>query len=303
MTDRRPEVATDSAPDVALVDAGDGRRLERFGARLVDRAAPVALGPKLDSPAWASADLRYDAGDGWSGRVDPGAPWTVDVRGLTLELRATASGGVGLYPEHVANLGWLEARIRERLTGPPAAAPRPSTTEGPPAPEGRPGVLNLFAHTGLATLAAARAGAAVAHVDAARASVAWARRNAVLSGLGDRPIRWLVDDALAFVQREDRRGRRYAGFVIDPPSFGRAESGRWSLRDDLALLLGACGRIAADDAFALLTAHTTGLDPEPMLTVLARAFGRRPGEPTAHRLAPTAESGAILELGWAVRLG
>jgi 23S rRNA (cytosine1962-C5)-methyltransferase len=225
----------------------------------------------------------------------------VDVRGLALELRATASGGVGLYPEHAANLGWLEARIRERLaapapTGAGAGADGPATAEGPPS------VLNLFAHTGLATLAAARAGAAVAHVDAARASVAWARRNATLSDLDGRPIRWLVDDALAFVEREGRRGRRYAGFVIDPPSFGRAAGGRWSVREDLRALLDACGDVSAEDAFVLLTAHTTGLDPEPLLAEVARAFGRRPGEATAHRLALTGESGAILELGWAIRL-
>lgn len=282
--------------DVALVDAGEGRRLERFGPRLVDRPAPVALGPKVETAAWTSVDLRYDAGDGWSGRADPAEPWAVEVGGLTLELRTTASGGVGLYPEHAANLGWLEARVRERLTAAPAG---PGSAPG----NGGPSVLNLFAHTGLATLAAARAGAAVAHVDAARASVARARRNAALSGLQDRPIRWLVDDALAFVEREGRRGRRYRGFIVDPPSFGRAEGGRWRLRDDLVSLLGGCARVAADHAFILLTAHTTGLDPEPMLAAVARAFGRRPGEPTARRLTLTAESGVFLELGWAIRLG
>ena len=285
--------------DVSLVDAGEGRRLERFGRWLVDRPAPVALGPKLDLAAWAGADLRYDAGEGWTRRgVVAGVtePWTVEVQGLSLELRPTASGGVGLYPEHAANVGWLEARIRERLPG--SAQGGRSPREADPVT-----VLNLFAHTGVATLAAARAGAAVAHVDAARASVAWARRNATLSGLDDRPIRWLVDDALAFTEREGRRDRRYAGFVVDPPSFGRADGGRWRLREDLGSLLDLCGRIAADDAFVLLTVHTTGLDPEPILAAVARAFGRRPGEPRAQRLALTAESGAVLELGWAIRLG
>lgn len=300
---------TNLPTDVALLDAGAGRRLERFGSRLVDRPAPVALGPALDSTAWAGADLRYDPGDGWSGRADHAQPWTAEVRGLTLELRATASGGVGLYPEHAANLGWLETRLRERLTEPRDTSRMRGATDAPgdaasqAGEERPPSLLNLFAHTGLATLTAARAGAAVAHVDAARASVAWARRNAALSGLERRPIRWLVDDALAFAEREGRRNRRYVGFVIDPPTFGRADGGRWSLREDLVALLAACGRIAADDAFVLLTAHTTGLDPEPMVTTVARAFGRAPGEPTAHRLALTAESGAILELGWAVRLG
>ena len=279
----------DQPTDVALVDAGEGRRLERLGPRLVDRPAAIALGPKLDRAAWAGADLRFDAVDGWSGRADPAEAWPAIVHGLTFELRTTGSGGVGLYPEHAASLRWLEERVRARAGG----------GEGTSAPA----VLNLFAHTGLATLAAARAGAAVAHVDAAKASVAWARRNAALSGLADRPIRWLVDDAVAFVEREARRGRRYDGFVIDPPSYGRADGGRWRLRDDLGELLDGCARIAADEPFVLLTAHTTGLEPTSLLDAVEAAFDPRAGRPRAHPLALAAESGATLDLGWAVRLG
>ena len=217
------------------------------------------------------------------------AAWQVTLNALTLELRPTASGGVGLYPEHAANLTWLAEQVRAQ-----AAAPG----------DREPAVLNLFAHTGLATLAAARAGAAVAHVDAARTAIAWARRNAELSSLADRPIRWLVDDALAFVTREARRGRRYDGFVLDPPSFGRAGSRQWRLADELPALLAACRAIASDDAFVLLTAHTAGLDGHDLRQALRFSFAVR--REAALEVVPQeliATSGARLELGWAVRLG
>jgi 23S rRNA (cytosine1962-C5)-methyltransferase len=281
------ESQTTPQPGYALIDAGDGRRLELFGERLVDRPAPVALGPKLDRPAWAAADLRFDAGEGWSGPAAADGPWPVQIDGLTMELRPTASGGLGVYPEHAANLAWLVDQVVAR--------------QGERSD--RPEVLNLFAHTGLATLAAARAGAAVAHVDAAKASVAWARRNAALSGLEDRPVRWLVDDALAFVEREGRRGRRYDGLVIDPPTFGRAPAGgHWALRADLVRLLEACLAIAWSDAFVLVTAHAAGLDAEALRDAVAEAFGRPPQATSLVPLGLEAESGVELHLGWAVRL-
>jgi 23S rRNA (cytosine1962-C5)-methyltransferase len=276
--------------DYELVDAGDGRRLERFGARLVDRPAAMALEPRGASDAWHAADLRFDPGDGWTDNEAALAPWQVTLEDLTLELRPTASGGVGLYPEHVANLAWLAEQVASR-----------AATTGE---DDQPAVLNLFAHTGLATLAAVRAGAAVAHVDAARGAVGWARHNAELSGVGDRPIRWLVDDASAFVAREVRRGRRYAGFVLDPPSFGRAGARQWRLADELPGLLATCRAIAADQAFVLLTAHTAGLDGHDLRQLLRFSFDV--GRGAALEVVPqelVAASGARLELGWAVRLG
>ena len=278
---------------VELLDAGEGRRLERFGPKVLDRPAPTALAWLGDRSAWSHADLRFDPDEGWSdgglvGSAVTPAPWPVDIAGLTMEVRPTASGGLGLYPEHVASLPWLEARIGERL--------------GADASDQRPNVLNLFAHTGLVTLAAARAGAEVAHVDGARSAIAWARRNAELSGLADRPVRWLVDDASAFVAREARRGHRYDGIVLDPPSFGHAKGRRWRLEDELPGLLTACARILADDGFALLTAHTTGLDGAVLADLARGAFS--PGaKVVADRLELTARSDARLELGWAVRIG
>ena len=277
--------------DYELVDAGDEGRLERFGSRLIDRPAPTALDDRRAPGDWGAADLRFDDG-GWFAGTEPAepaalAPWQVIVDELTLELRPTASGGLGLYPEHATNLAWLTAQVTSRA----AAA-------GPGAP---PAMLNLFAHTGLATLAAARAGAAVAHVDAARAAVAWARHNAELSGLADRPIRWLVDDAPAFVAREARRGRRYDGIVLDPPSYGHARGRRWTIAEDLPALLDACRAIAANDAFVLVTAHTTGLDGGELAEQVRSAFRSR-RRVQAEPLELTARSGARLGLGWSIRL-
>ncbi len=290
----------DRATDYELIDAGEGRRLERFGRLTVDRPAPGADDAARAPERWQAADISWDPDGGWlragggiassqptesDGSSAPIEPWPVAIEGLTLELRPTSSGGVGLYPEHRANLGWLEARIGGRLG---AGSP--------------PAVLNLFAHTGLATLAAARAGAAVTHVDAARGVVAWARRNAELSGLAARPIRWLVDDAAAFVAREARRGRRYAGIVLDPPSFGHARGRRWRLADDLPALLAACRDIADDDAFVLLTAHTTGLEGADLAAMVRAARLSPSARLDGAALELTATSGARLDLGWSVRL-
>lgn len=272
---------------ISLVDAGDGRRLERFGDLLLDRPAPAATAPRRAAAPWFAADLRFEPRRGWSGRA-PLAPWAVEVEGLILELRPVPSGGVGLFPEQLANLEWLEARIAERRTADRFG------------PDRRPEVLNLFAHTGLLSLVAARAGAAVVHVDASRPAVAWARRNAELSALTEAPIRWLVDDAGEFVAREGRRGRRYDGLVLDPPSFGRAGGRRWRLLDDLPALLDACAAVASDDAFVLLTAHTTGLDGEDLVDLVAAALGS--ATPAIAPLRLAAASGASLDLGWAVRI-
>jgi len=275
-----PDEPRAERPDYELLDAGLGRRLERFGSRVVDRPAPTAGGWRSTPEPWARADLRFDPGADWVGPLDP---WSIQLDGLVMELRPTASGGLGVYPEHATNLPWLAAQV---------ASHQQSI------------VLNLFAHTGLATLAAARAGASVVHVDAARGAVAWARRNAELSGLADRPIRWLVDDALAFAAREARRGRRYDGIVLDPPSFGRAANRRWRLVDELPELIAACRAIAADDAFVLLTTHTTGIEGDDLVALLGDAFGEhRAGRGIdVERLVLTAESGARLELGWSARL-
>ncbi len=271
--------------DYELLDAGDERRLERFGERIVDRPAPAALGPRRDDEAWPRADLRFVRPDGWSGPAGL-APWSAAVAGLTLELRPTPTGQVGLFPEHTGNLGWLATQAGT-LLGAGAG------------PDGRPLVLNLFAYTGLATLALARAGAAVVHVDSSRPTVAWARRNAELSGLAEAPVRWIVDEVETFVAREVRRGRRYDGIVLDPPSYGHGAGGRpWQLEDQLPDLLAACSTLlGGGDGFCLLTAHTRGQSPERLADLLATALGRGWQDVDARDMSLDAASGARLALG------
>jgi 23S rRNA (cytosine1962-C5)-methyltransferase len=264
-----------------LIDAGDGRRLERFGARIIDRPAPstAEMPSRAGRDTWAAMDLRFDRDEGWTGADQ--APWTMPLDKLTLELRPTAAGQVGFFPEHVLAWPWLRERIADR----PAAE-----------------VLHLFAHTGATTLALAAAGARVTHVDASRPAVVWARRNAELSGLVDRPVRWIVDDALTYVRREERRGRRYAGIVLDPPTFGHGPTGtRWELDDALPVLLAACAGVAEPDAFVLATAHTATLTAADLAAALEIAFGI-PAELESGDVELVARSGAVLPLGVAARM-
>ena len=276
---RSLELAQPLTPaEYELLDAGDGRRLERFGALVVDRPAPGAEGRRLDPSAWSDADLRFEREGGWTSVADaaPGA-WPIDIGGLTVELRPAAGGQVGVFPEQLDLLPWLADCVAER------------------GGSQSPAVLNLFAYTGLATLALARAGAAIAHVDASKPAVAWARRNAELSGLADRPIRWLVDHALGFVRREVRRGRRYSGVALDPPTYGHAGGTTWKLESDLAPLLDAIGELLDPDGFVVLTSHTPEFWSGALADALEDTFGERSIE--AGELAIEARSGARLELG------
>jgi 23S rRNA (cytosine1962-C5)-methyltransferase len=267
----------------ALLDIGGGARLERFGDRVTDRPHPAALGTRADAVRWTGADLRYDRDRGWTGSAAARTPWSLPIDGMTLELRPTDAGQVGFFPEHVAMLPWLRARVTARVGGGTARSPA---------------VLHLFAYTGLATLAMAAAGAAVTHVDASRPTVAWARHNAERSGLTDRPVRWIVDDALAFAERELRRGRRYAGVVLDPPSYGHGPGSRaWRIDEDLAGLLGATARLLEPDGFALLTAHTVGFEADRLADCLARALDRPHAAIEAGELELMTADGRRLGLG------
>jgi 23S rRNA (cytosine1962-C5)-methyltransferase len=273
-----------------LIDAGDGRRLERFGELIVDRPAPMAEDAPRDPAAWARADLRFDRYVGWTAIADaePG-PWEATEGDLRFELRPTETGQVGLFPDQAPNRAWVRATLGDGQLG-----------DEPPA------VLNLFAYTGALTLAAASAGASVTHVDGSRPTVAWARRNAELSGLADRPIRWIVDDVEAFVAREQRRERRYDAVILDPPSYGhggRGGAGGWRLEERLEGLLARCADLTDDDpAFVLLTAHTPGFGPDRLAGELARAFRRSDASVDAGELGIRAHSGAHLRLGAYARI-
>ncbi len=267
--------------DYELLDVGGGARLERFGKRIVDRPHPGAYGDRADPAAWAATTLFHGPDGAWDG-TDPIEPWQIEVDGLTVELRPTETGQVGIFPEQAESWAWLH-----EVLGAWAATDR------------APAVLNLFAYTGLASLVAAAAGATVAHVDGSRPAVTWARRNAELSGLADRPIRWLVDDVPAFVARELRRERRYDGVLLDPPTYGHGARGRaWRIEDDLEALLADCaGLVGGRTGFVLLTAHTPGFDADRLADALGEALHVPARRIEAGALRLTARSGRPLELG------
>ena len=273
--------------DYELIDAGGGARLERFGEHVTDRPHGGAYGERRAPERWEEADLRFDRDGGWSGPglAKAGHGWTASIAGLDLGLRPTDAGQVGCFPEHGAMLPWLRERVEVRRATAPDDAPQVR-------------VLHLFAYTGLATLAVAVAGGAVAHVDAARPAVAWARRNAAANDLENAHIRWLVDDARAFVARERRRGSRYDGIVLDPPTYGHGASGRpWRLDTDLDPLLADCRAILAPDGFLLLTAHTEHLGEDQLAGRLGLALRRAAGDIETGDLRLDATSGASLGLG------
>jgi len=265
--------------DLELIDCGGGRRLERFGGLVVDRPAPMAAEPQLLLPAWAAADLRW-ARSTWV-RGSKVEPWPVRIGGLTLECRPAAGGQVGIFPEHVATWGWLDKTVR-------AAADR----LGRP-----PEVLSLFAYTGGATLACSLAGANVVHVDSSRPAIAWARRNAELSGLAERPVRWIADDVRDFIRRERTRGRHYDAVVLDPPTYGHGTAA-WQIATDLdPLLEDVAALLGPRAAFAVLSAHTPGYDGERLASIVRAHL---PIGATGEQFAARARSGATLRLGsWA----
>ncbi len=289
-----PRVSRRRAPAgsvLRLIDAGAGRRLERFGELLVDRPAPAveAVAPR-DPGAWASAGARFDRSDrsivrpgevggGWWIREGVPRTWTVSIEGLTLELRLAAGGQVGLFPEHLPAIRALaQASLADTASG----------------------LLNLFAYTGVATLLLARLGLTVAHVDASRPAVAWARRNAELSGLSDAPVRWIVDDAESFVRRELRRERRYAGAILDPPSYGHGPRGdRWRFEDRIEGLLGAVGALVVEGGSVLVTTHTPGFEGPRLADIVRNSMSV--GALEHGPLGLRAESGALLPLGAWVR--
>jgi 23S rRNA (cytosine1962-C5)-methyltransferase len=233
--------------DYALLDSGAGARLERLGPYCFVRPEPQALWqPALPRAAWEQADAVFQGslggaeeyeGGHWRFRRPLEPRWMVRYKHLRFWAAPTPFRHLGVFPEQACHWDWLSRLIAE---------------------SGRPvKVLNLFAYTGLASLAAASAGAAVTHVDASKKSIEWARENQALSGLSQRPIRWIVDDALKFVQREVRRGVRYDGLIIDPPKFGRGPRGEvWKLHEALPALLQSCRALLSEQPlFVVLTAY------------------------------------------------
>lgn len=279
LLDLRPE---ERWSDYEYLDSGDGRRLERFGPFTLDRPAPQALWPRyLPEDRWSAADARFhrrpDGGGDWSYAARQElAPWELRWRSLCFEVHPTGFGHLGLFPEQAPNWAWLEEMAR-----------RASASAGV-----GPEVLNLFAYTGAASMAAACGGGRVTHLDAVRGVVQWASENVRRSDLGPGSIRWIVDDASKFVKRELKRGRSYDAIILDPPSFGRGSQGQvFKLEEDLAGLLAGCfALLSARPLLLLITAHTPGVTPAVLRNLLLPLCEQRGGQLVAGEMLLTGDA-------------
>ena len=247
--------------DYEILDASDGEKLERWGETVLIRPDPQVLWTSPKVSQWSRANAHYHrsatGGGEWENFNLPKKEWTISYKDLRFHIRPTGFKHTGLFPEQAVNWDFMSNEIKK--------AKRPIN------------VLNLFAYTGGATLACAKAGANVVHVDASKGIVQWARDNAKLSGLEDAPIRWIVDDCMKFIEREIRRGNKYDGIIMDPPSYGRGPGGEiWKLEQSIFPLLQQAAQLLSDKPlFFLLNSYTTGLSPSVMQYLLAEATNRR----------------------------
>lgn len=254
-----------------LLDASTGERLERWGDVTLIRPDPQIIWKTPKDSAWDKADARYirsnKGGGHWEVFNKTKESWNVHFGPLTMLVRPTGFKHTGVFPEQAVNWELFDKLIRE--------ANRPIS------------VLNLFAYTGGATLACANAGASVCHVDASKGMVSWARENAEISGLSDKPIRWIVDDCKKFVEREIRRGRFYDAVIMDPPSYGRGPNGEvWQLEEQIFDLVKLCaGVLSENPLFFVINSYTAGLTPSVMKYVLSQTVAlSRGGETTADEI-------------------
>ena len=251
--------------DYELIDSGSGRKLERYGRFRVVRPEPQCLWtPALPDADWASAEAVFDPeGDEDTGRwrfsqaMEPSFP--LAWREVKFQGRFTSFRHLGFFPEQAANWAYVDDQVR--------AAGRPIR------------LLNLFGYTGVASLVAAAAGAQVTHVDASKKAIGWARENAELAGLADRPIRWICEDARRYVQREVRRGSRYDGIILDPPKYGRGPNGEvWRLYEDLPGMIADCAALLSDEArFLIANVYAERISGLAVGSLLRQALAGRSG--------------------------
>lgn len=264
-----PDLSLLTSPDwkdYALLDSGDGQRLERYGTQILVRPEPEAIwSPASPASLWQTAHARFipspeENGGHWERLRSGPDRWAMEYKGLRFWVQLGASRHTGLFPEQAAQWDWTETVIRSSNR--------------------QLNVLNLFGYTGMATLAAARAGARVTHLDASRKVVAWARENQTLSGLEDRPIRWIIDDALKFIRREARRENGYDGIILDPPKFGRGPKGEvWEFYKLLPELLQACAEaLSKRPRFIVLTAYAVKASAVTLYYALDEVLRTWPGE-------------------------
>ena len=274
----------DNGKDYEVIDCSDGEKLERWGKYILLRPDPQVLWstPKNDK-RWKQLNGHYHrsnrGGGEWEFFKLP-EQWTINYRDLTFNLKPFSFKHTGLFPEQAANWDWFGDLIRR--------ADRPVK------------VLNLFAYTGGATLAAAAAGAHVTHVDASKGMVTWAKENAASSGLSDAPIRWIVDDCVKFVQREIRRGNHYDAIIMDPPSYGRGPKGEiWKIEESIHGLIQLCTQLLSEDPlFFLVNSYTTGLQPAVLTYMIATELKKFKGFVRSEEIGlPVTDTGLVLPCG------
>ena len=275
----------DQWKDYEVLDTSNGEKLERWGDYFLVRPDPQVL---WDTPKklrqWKKPNGHYHRSHKGGGQwefFDLPKTWDIQYKELKFHLQPFSFKHTGLFPEQAVNWDWFSDKIRK--------ANRPVK------------VLNLFAYTGGATLAAAAAGASVTHVDASKGMVNWAKENAQLSGLREKPIRWLVDDCVKFVEREIRRGNHYDGIIMDPPSYGRGPKGEiWKIEEKIYPFIELCTKILSDDPlFFLVNSYTTGLQPAVLTymleTQVAAKFG---GKVVSDEIGlPVSSNGLVLPCG------
>ena len=280
---------SDQWKDYEVLDTSDGEKLERWGRYILVRPDPQVIWQTARTdPRWRKYDARYlrssSGGGKWSEHHLP-ERWQIGYGPLVFNVKPMNFKHTGVFPEQAANWDYIMSSIR--------AAGRPIR------------VLNLFAYTGGATIAAAAAGASVCHVDAAKGMVAWAKENARSSGLADAPIRWIVDDCAKFVEREIRRGRQYDAIIMDPPSYGRGPSGEiWKLEQNLYSFVELTSKVLSDNpAFVIINSYTTGLAPSVLGYIMDSIFRPRfGGHSECGELGlPVTDSGLVLPCGAAGR--
>lgn len=252
----------DGWKDYELLDTSDGQRLEKWKKYTLVRPDPQVIWSGVKRhPLWKKADGIYsrEGGGGKWVKLDVPESWNISYKELTFKIKPMGFKHTGLFPEQAVNWDWFSSLIKNA---------------------GRPiKVLNLFAYTGGATVAAAKAGASVCHVDASRGMVQTAKENAALSGLSDAPIRYIVDDCAKFVEREARRGNKYDGIIMDPPSYGRGPSGEvWKLEDNIGKFVSSAAALLSDDPlFFLVNSYTTGLSASTMGYILGLEIAAKRG--------------------------
>ena len=272
--------------DYEVIDASNGEKLERWGNVYLLRPDPEVIwntGDLLNKYNFIDAHyIRSNKGGGhWENIKNVPSSWTINYKDLTFNLKQMGFKHTGLFPEQAVNWDFMRKKIKN--------ANREVK------------VLNLFAYTGGATVACLKEGASVVHVDSSRGMVDWAKENVKMNNLDDRPVRYIVDDVIKFVKREIRRGNKYDGIIMDPPSYGRGSKNEvWKIEDDIFPFIELCEQILSDDAlFFLVNSYTTGLQPAVLNYMISTALLKKhPGTVTADEIGlPVTESGLVLPCG------